>query len=105
MFEPGWGMGNVLTVPRTGNDHHPTEKPVELVGFLIKMSPPNAVILDPFMGSGTTGVAAHLFGRKFIGIDIEPVHFKTACERIENAQRQPQMFGPEPSGQQQDLIA
>ena len=44
--------------------------------------------LDPFMGSGTTGVAAVQMGRKFIGIELEPRYFDIACERIENAQRQ-----------------
>lgn len=46
------------------------------------------VILDPFMGSGTTGVACMNLGRKFIGIEIESKYFEIACERIENAQRQ-----------------
>lgn len=97
-FEPGWGMGNVVTIPRTGNEHHPTEKPVELVGTFVRMSDAAAVIIDPFMGSGTTGVACHQLGRRFIGIEIEPEHFKTACERIENAQRQPMLLaaGAEP---------
>ena len=49
-------------------------------------------ILDPFMGSGTTGVACMNLGRKFIGIEIEPKYFDIACERIENAQRQQRMF-------------
>ena len=50
------------------------------------------VVLDPFMGSGTTGVAAVQLGRKFIGIEIEPKYFDIACQRIENAQRQVRMF-------------
>ena len=49
-------------------------------------------VLDPFMGSGTTGVACMNLGRKFIGIEIEPRYFDIACERIENAQRQARMF-------------
>ena len=49
-------------------------------------------ILDPFMGTGTTGVACVKQGRKFIGIEIEPKYFDTACKRIENAYRQPDML-------------
>ncbi len=49
-------------------------------------------ILDPFMGSGTTGVACMNLGRQFIGIEIEPKYFDIACERIENAQRQERLF-------------
>jgi DNA modification methylase len=49
-------------------------------------------VLDPFMGSGTTGVACMNLGRKFIGIEIEPKYFDIACERIEQAQRQQRLF-------------
>ena len=65
---------------------------IKLVG---KASLPDETILDPFMGSGTTGVAAMQLGRKFIGIEIEPKYFDIACERIENAQRQETLFAPE----------
>ncbi len=65
---------------------HPTEKPVQLMAHYIAMScPPGGVVLDPFMGSGTTGVAAVRQGRKFIGIEIEERHFDTACRRVEAA--------------------
>lgn len=54
-------------------------------------------MLDPFMGSGTTGVACAKLGRKFIGIEIEPKYFDIACRRIEQAQRQADLFvKPEP---------
>jgi site-specific DNA-methyltransferase (adenine-specific) len=49
-------------------------------------------ILDPFMGSGTTGVACMNLGRKFIGIEKEPKYFDIACRRIEDAQRQGRLF-------------
>jgi site-specific DNA-methyltransferase (adenine-specific)/modification methylase len=49
-------------------------------------------ILDPFAGSGTTGVAAVQMGRRFIGIEREPKYFDIACERIENAYRQSRLF-------------
>jgi DNA modification methylase len=70
---------------------HPHTKPVELMAQLIELAPGRSV-LDPFMGSGTTGVACVNLGRKFIGIEIEPKYFDIACERIENAQRQQRLF-------------
>lgn len=53
------------------------------------------IVLDPFLGSGTTGAAATQLGRKFIGIEIEPKYFDIACSRIENAQRQSKLFNDE----------
>lgn len=53
-------------------------------------------ILDPFMGSGTTGVACVKLGRKFIGIELEPKYFDIACKRIEQAYKQPDFFVPQP---------
>jgi len=50
------------------------------------------MVLDPFMGSGTTGVACHRLGRRFVGIEIEPRYFDIACRRIEQAQRQRDLF-------------
>lgn len=71
---------------------HPTQKPVAVMEWAIKTSGADSDILDPFMGSGTTGVACMNLGRKFIGIEIEPKYFEIACQRIENAQRQQRMF-------------
>ena len=72
---------------------HPTQKPVRLMKWCIAQCTDNPqTILDPFMGSGTTGVAAVQMGRKFIGIEREPSYFDIACERIENAQRQSRLF-------------
>lgn len=63
---------------------HPNEKPVGLpIHFIKHHSPPGSVILDPFMGSGTTGIAAVRLGCKFIGIEIEPRWFDIACRRTE----------------------
>ncbi len=70
---------------------HPTQKPVELIRWSIEFMPGNSV-LDPFMGSGTTGVACVKLGRKFIGIEIEPKYFDIACRRIAAAYAQPDMF-------------
>lgn len=71
---------------------HPTQKPVALIEWVIKLAKMPATVLDPFMGSGTTGVACMNLGRKFIGIEIEPKYFDIACERIDNAQRQARLF-------------
>lgn len=75
---------------------HPTQKSLALMEWCIGMLPKAKSILDPFMGSGTTGVAAISMGRSFIGIEREPKYFDIACRRIEDAQRQEQMFEPEP---------
>ena len=65
---------------------HPTQKPLALMEWVINnYTKPRDVILDPFMGSGTTGVAAMRTGRKFIGIELEPEYFNIAAERIKNA--------------------
>jgi site-specific DNA-methyltransferase (adenine-specific) len=72
---------------------HQTQKPVQLMGWCLERLPASAtVILDPFMGSGTTGVAALKLGRKFIGIEIEPKYFDIACRRIEDQYRRPDLF-------------
>lgn len=76
------------TVP-SHNRNHPTEKPEALFRYLIeKVTDPDQVVLDPFMGSGTTGVAAVSAERKFIGIECDPAYFDIACRRIDDAQRQ-----------------
>ena len=68
---------------------HPTQKPVALMAWCIAQAANNPqTILDPFMGSGTTGVACMNLGRSFIGIEREPKYFDIACRRIEDAQRQ-----------------
>ena len=71
---------------------HPTQKPLKVMRWCIAQAGNPKTTLDPFMGSGTTGVACMNLGRKFIGIEIEPKYFDIACERIENAQRQARMF-------------
>lgn len=72
-------------VPSAKNRLHPTEKPIDLLERIIKIhSSENNVIIDPFMGSGTTGVAAKNLNRNFIGIELDPKYFKIAKERIEN---------------------
>ncbi len=71
---------------------HPTQKPVKLMQWCLTHIPTAQTILDPFMGSGTTGVACVKAGRKFIGIEREPSYFDIACRRIEESYRQPDMF-------------
>jgi site-specific DNA-methyltransferase (adenine-specific)/modification methylase len=72
---------------------HPTQKPITIMEWCITHLPPDCqTILDPFMGSGTTGVACVRLGRKFIGIEIDEGYFDVACRRIEEAQRQGQLF-------------
>ena len=72
---------------------HPTQKPLELMLMLINACPIDATILDPFMGSGTTGVACVKTGRNFIGIEIDEGYFKIAEKRIAEAQMQPRLEG------------
>jgi site-specific DNA-methyltransferase (adenine-specific) len=85
---------NVLTSPPVGgaNKEHIAEKPVSLLEAIIGVTPEDAIIVDPFMGSGTTGVACVNLGRQFIGIEIERRSFDVACKRIEEAQRQYHLF-------------
>ena len=72
---------------------HPTQKPLGVMQWTIEHLPePHRTILDPFMGSGTTGVAAVKLGRRFIGIECEPKYFDIACRRIEEATKQPDFF-------------
>jgi site-specific DNA-methyltransferase (adenine-specific)/modification methylase len=71
---------------------HPTQKPLALMAWCIKQADNPKTILDPFMGSGTTGVAAIEAGCKFIGIEKEPKYFDIACKRIKQARLQIDMF-------------
>jgi site-specific DNA-methyltransferase (adenine-specific) len=71
---------------------HPTQKPVSLMEWCLGFVPKARTILDPFMGSGTTGVACARLGRRFIGIEIEPRYFDIACRRIEAAYKQSDLF-------------
>ena len=75
---------------------HPTQKPIALMEWCLGFLPAARTILDPFLGSGTTGVACARLGRRFIGIEIEEKYFSIACRRIEAAQRQADLFVPHP---------
>lgn len=94
-----------VNVNRDGR--HPTEKPVPLMRELLAdFTQPGQTILDPFMGSGTTGVACAKMGRKFIGIELDPKYFDVACERIRKAYAQPDLLTDwiAPAGEQPSLI-
>lgn len=76
---------------------HPSPKEIGHYAKLVEMfTPTKGVVLDPFMGSGTTGVACAKLGRRFIGIEIEPKYFDIACRRIAEAQRQQDLFIAQP---------
>lgn len=93
---------NLITFFQKDESPHPTEKPVSLmVNWIENSSSHGQTVLDPFMGSGTTGVACVQLGRKFIGIEIEPKYFDIACTRIEDALRQPDLFVKQPSKSEQ----
>ena len=87
-----------------GKVAHPTQKPVSVMEWAIGFAPAAQTILDPFMGSGTTGVACAKLGRKFIGIEIEPKYFDIACKRIEAAYAQPDMFIEPPAKAKQEVM-
>jgi site-specific DNA-methyltransferase (adenine-specific)/modification methylase len=70
---------------------HPTEKPLRLMEWCVSLTKGRRV-LDPYMGSGTTGVACANLGRPFVGVEIDPRYFDVACKRIEAAQNQIRLF-------------
>lgn len=78
---------------------HPTQKPIEIMKWSILNLDEPQTILDPFMGSGTTGVACQKLGRKFIGIEIEEKYFDIACKRISDAMKQGDLFVDPPKVQ------
>ena len=84
---------------------HPCPKPLSWMVWAVGLaSLGGETVLDPFMGSGTTGVACARLGRKFIGIEIEPKYFDIACRRIEEAYRQPDMLIERPAPIRQDAL-
>lgn len=86
-----WDKGLGALAPHKGylkhqaDKHHMTGKPTPLMRELVAIPPPGTLVLDPFMGSGTTGVACALEGRRFIGIESDPAHFAVAESRIRAA--------------------
>jgi len=86
-----WRMSQVAAYGQM-DKQHPSQKPLALMKWVFDQIPPAQTILDPFMGSGTTGVAAVQMGRDFIGVEREEKYFDIACKRIEDAQRQQDLF-------------
>lgn len=81
----------VIDAPRSDvGREHPTQKPVEVMRWCVEKT--KGSVVDPFMGSGTTGVAAVKLGRHFTGIELDPGYFDIACRRIAAALREPDMF-------------
>ncbi len=81
--------GGAFNKARVRKNTHPTVKPTDLMRWLVRLvTPPGGVVLDPFMGSGSTGKAAMLEGFRFIGVDITPEYVEIARARIEHAQRE-----------------
>jgi site-specific DNA-methyltransferase (adenine-specific) len=110
---PGTGWEAIAILHREGKKHwnggghhavwvcnvergeHPTQKPVKLVmDWVIKFTDEGETVLDPFCGSGTTGVACARLGRRFIGIEKREDYFDLACRRIADAHRQTELFTP-----------
>tara|TARA_R110000787_G_scaffold120728_2_gene231641 strand:+ start:189 stop:872 length:684 start_codon:yes stop_codon:yes gene_type:complete len=117
-FELAWankgsGYGKIVRVLHGGvvnadggRRQHPTQKPIRvMVESILWAARDSETILDPFMGSGTTGVACAKLGRKFIGIEIDERYFQIACKRIEAAYDQPDLFiePPKPAKQEELL--
>ncbi len=89
--EPEWVSGDAVAKVR---NHHPTVKPTALIRYLVRLvTPPGGVVLDPFMGSGSTGKAAALEGFDFVGIELDAEYLEIARRRIEHAQMQPPLDG------------
>jgi DNA modification methylase len=93
----------VFDAPRSEPDRkHPTQKPVALMAWCVQKT--KGAVLDPFMGSGTTGVACVKLGRRFIGIEIDEGYFDIACARIRKAYDQPDMFIERPAAPKQEAM-
>lgn len=103
----GGRVGTFTHNKNTGGKHeHETQKPVPLMAELITLfSNRGNLVCDPFMGSGTTGVAAVKLDRRFIGIEADPRYFDIACRRVTAALREPDMFIERPKIPAPDMFA
>jgi DNA modification methylase len=102
-----WMWNGMLRKGQEDRNEHPTQKPLGVMEWCINQLPQDVgMVLDPFMGSGTTGVACVRLDKRFIGIEREPTYFDIACRRISEAYRQPRLFAePERKPQQLALLA
>ena len=87
-----------------GGKKHPTQKPICVMEWCLGFLPDAATILDPFMGSATTLVACQKLGRAGTGIEIDPDYFRIACERVDEATRQPDLFVQQPPAATQEVL-
>ncbi len=100
-----WMWNGMLRKGQEERNDHPTQKPLGVMEWCINHLPPVDTICDPFMGSGTTGVACIRLDNRFVGIEREPAYFDIACRRIEEAYKQPRLFAePEPRPIQEALL-
>lgn len=105
-----YGRGNEKGFAPLSDEHtrflscHPTQKPVAVMRWCVGFLGQPQTILDPFMGSGTTGVACVQLGRAFVGVEIEPRYFDIACQRITDAYAQPDLFVPQPVRPEQQAL-
>lgn len=101
-----WMWNGMLRKGQEERGDHPTQKPVGVMSWCLQQLPDGTKsIIDPFMGSGTTGVACAKAGMRFIGIEREQQYFDAACRRIEEAYRQPRLFDePAPKPEQLSLL-
>jgi len=103
-FFPSGRPADVIEAARTGNDNHPTEKPVTLMERIVGWT--DGTVIDPFMGSGTTGVACVRLDRRFVGIEIDRVYFDTARRRLSAELAKPRLplDDPPPRATQEALL-
>lgn len=99
---------NIISIMPPRDRVHPNEKPLALVDQFLRLHlKPGQTVLDPFMGGGTTLVAAERLGIHGIGIELDPEHFATACRRVDEAARQPDLFiapaAPQPQQEALDV--
>lgn len=88
-----------------GGAEHPTQKPLPLISELVSLfSFEGEIVCDPFMGSGTTGVACAKTGRKFVGIEVDPKYYEIGIQRISDAYKQPDMFIRQPEKHRQEVL-
>lgn len=108
--QPCGGVDYIIeSAPRENRDSeatgHPCQKPESVMRWAVELcSAKGDLILDPFMGSGTTGVAALRLGRRFVGIEIEEKYFNIACKRIDREVRQGNLFTPPSKPKQENLL-
>ena len=100
IFHHVWDGADIGLERKSGRIHS-NQKPIRLMEWCLGFSDAR-LVLDPFMGFGTTGVACAKLGRKFIGIELERQYFDIACERIDQAQRQVPLFGHDRPGDAYD---